>query len=221
MCREFDAFASFFSLQGDRPLIVDAGSNIGISVLEWKSRWPQCEVICFEPDPFAFELLTKNIEHNGLPSVTYHNLALSDHEGPGTFHGSIDRNADARGNSLSEGWGRRDGSGTIDVDCARLSTFLGEREVSFLKLDVEGSEEKVLRELGDRLGQIAAMYVEVHETNETSEHNSSVRIVALLKEAGFVVEDESRHSPHALPAHLDSWRRRVGARQTQLLCWRQ
>ena len=50
MCRESDSFPAFFAPLGERPLIIDAGSNIGVSVLEWKFRWPQCEVICFEPE---------------------------------------------------------------------------------------------------------------------------------------------------------------------------
>ena len=134
MCREIDTFASFFTPEGDRPLVIDAGSNIGVSVLEWKSRWPQCEVICFEPDPFAFELLRKNIESNGLPLVTYHNIALSDQEGYMTFHGSFGPDADARGNSLSKGWGRRDGTDVVEVQCKRLSSFLDRSQSLFLKV---------------------------------------------------------------------------------------
>ena len=220
MCREIDAFPSFFTPDGERPLIIDAGSNIGVSVLEWKTRWPQCEVVCFEPDPFAFELLKQNVEHNGLPSVTYHNVALSDQEGTAHFHGAIGQAADARGNSLSEGWGKRDDSTTIEVHCKRLSTFIGERDVSFVKLDVEGSEERVLRDISDQLAQIAAMYIEVHETDSTIDENSAERIISQLADAGFAVERECRHNPHALPPHLQQWSDRVGARQTQLLCWR-
>ena len=220
MCRETDTFASFFTPEGDRPLLIDAGSNIGVSVLGWKSRWPQCEIICFEPDPFAFELLQKNIDRNGLPWVTCHNVALSDQEGLATLHGSLGPAADGRGNSLSEGWGRRADSAAVKVPCKRLSSFVGDRQVGFLKLDVEGSEERILRDIESQLSQIAAIYVEVHETETTMQENSCGRIVALLKRAGFTVEQESRHDPHALPPHLASWSRRVGARQTQLRCWR-
>jgi FkbM family methyltransferase len=220
MCRECDVFPSFFTPDGERPLIIDAGSNIGVSVLEWKTRWPQCELICFEPDPFAFELLKQNVEHNGLPSVTYHNVALSDHEGTASFHGAIGQDADARGNSLLQDWGKRHDSRTVQVPCKRLSSFIGTREVSFLKLDVEGSEERVLRDIKNQLLQIAAMYVEVHETASSLEENSAERIIAQLSAAGFTIEPATRHSPHALPPHLQQWSKRVGARQTQLMCWR-
>ena len=61
MIRAIDEFPSFFSVDGADPLIIDCGANIGISVLEWKSRWPMARVICFEPDPDAFRLLEMNI----------------------------------------------------------------------------------------------------------------------------------------------------------------
>ena len=220
MCREIDSFPSFFSPEGERPLIVDVGSNIGVSVLEWKSRWPQCEVICFEPDPFAFEILKQNIEQNGLPAVDYHNVALSDEDCVAAFHGAIGRGADARGNSLSEGWGKRHDTTTVEVDCRKLSSFIGNREVAFLKLDVEGSEERVLRDIDPQLAQIDAIYVEVHETDATIDVNSAERIIDLLIGAGFTIDEESRYGEHALPSHLDCWRREVNARQQQLLCWR-
>ena len=220
MCREIDSFPSFFSPDGDRPLIVDAGANIGVSVLEWKTRWPQCEIICFEPDPFTFQVLKQNVEANGLPSVVYHNVALSDQDGIGVLHGEIGKGADARGNSLNEGWGKRSASSTTEVQCRRLSSFLGDREISFLKLDVEGSEERVLRDIDSLLPQIAAIYAEIHETDSTADENSAARMIAQLQRAGFTIEQESRYGEHALPAHLDPWRRSVGARQTQLLCWR-
>ena len=221
MCREIDEFPAFFTPSGERPLIIDAGANIGVSMLEWKSRWPQCEIMCFEPDPHAFKLLQQNIDKNGLPGVTCHRVALSDHDGPARLHGAIGNGLDARGNSLSQGWGQRDGTDFVEVECRRLSAFIGERQVSFLKLDVEGSEERVLNDIQAQLSQIEAIYVEVHETNLTTGENSSARIIALLTRAGFALEQEVRHAPHALPASLASWGRRVEARQTQLLCWRE
>ncbi len=221
MIRQIDQFSAFFSPQGDRPLIVDCGANIGVSVLEWKTRWPQCRILCFEPDPFAFALLRKNIDDNDIPAVQCVNCALSDHDGTATLYGEISTQGDARGNSIDPAWGNREDSDEVSVACARLSTYLAaEEEVSFLKMDVEGSEERVLREIAPYLGNIQAIHVEVHETDENHDSNSKLRIIRLLTEAGFQVDGQSRYQPHALPPHLDRWRRRVGARQAQLMCWR-
>ena len=82
------------------------------------------------------------------------------------------------------------------------------------------AEEQVLRETSAHLHCVDALYVEVHETDELAAANSAAAISQLLVSAGFTVESERRFEPHALPAHLDSWRESVNASQTQLLCWR-
>ncbi len=221
MVRQTDDFPSFFTPVGDFPLIIDCGANIGVSVLEWKSRWPQSRVICFEPDPFAFALLRKNIDGNDIPGVECVNAAVSDCDGRATLYGDISRSADARGNSIDAAWGKRTGSEQTSVACTRLSPYLADREISFLKLDIEGAEERVLKEAAAYLGNVQAIYVEVHETDDSLSYNSQRRIRQLLAEAGFQIEAESRYDEHSLPAHLDSWRRSVNARQAQLIGWRE
>ena len=220
MLRAIDDFPSFFTPTGTSPLIIDCGANIGVSVLEWKYRWPMSRVICFEPDPFAFELLKTNIDRNDLPGVECIEAALSDFDGPGSLHGDLGRGADARGNSLRRSWGNREDSETIEVRCTRLVPYLSGEPVAFLKIDIEGVEEAVLRDSFAELRSVDAAYIEVHETDELLETNSLGRIERILIEADFQIEIESRFGPHALPAHLQEWQSQVGAKQTQLLCWR-
>jgi len=220
MVRQIDEFPSFFTPSGDKPLFVDCGANIGVSVLEWKTRWPQSRVICFEPDPFAFAILQKNIEENDIPGVTCINAAVSDCDETATLYGDIAAGGDARGNSIAAAWGDRGGSAQATVTCTRLSSYIADRDVSFLKLDIEGVEQRVLGEIADHLDRVLAIYVEVHETDESTEYNSADRVEQMLLDAGFKIETESRYDEHALPEHLDSWRRSVGAKQTQLMGWR-
>ena len=219
MVRAIDDFPSFFTPREPEPLIIDCGANIGVSVLEWKSRWPMARVICFEPDPDAFRLLSLNVDRNDIPGVRCIQAALSDHDGRGKLFGDTGKGSDARGNSIRSAWGERPGSSCIEVPFQRLSPYL-DRPIAFLKIDIEGAEESVLRESCSQLHHVDAIYVEVHETSELREENSSERIGEVLTTAGFTIESESRFEPHALPAHLDTWRRQVDARQTQLLGWK-
>ncbi|MCG8653770.1 MAG: FkbM family methyltransferase [Pirellulales bacterium] len=220
MIRQIDEFPSFFRPTESRPLIIDCGANIGVSVLEWKTRWPQAQIVCFEPDPFAFELLQKNVDANDVPNVECIAAAVSDHDGTTTLYGDVSRKGDARGNSIDPAWGRRSESTEVLVACTRLSGYLAGRNVSFLKLDIEGAEERVLREIAAHLERVQAIYLEVHETDESLSYNSVERIVDLLAAAGFQIDSETRYQQHALPAHLQAWQHRVGARQFQLMCWR-
>ena len=66
----------FFQAASDHPLIVDAGSNIGISVLFFKWLYPASRIIAFEADDETFQLLQKNIELNNLKGVCAYNVAI-------------------------------------------------------------------------------------------------------------------------------------------------
>jgi FkbM family methyltransferase len=220
MVRQIDDFPSFFTPAHDRPFIVDCGANIGVSMLEWKTRWPGCEILCFEPDPIAFRVLQKNVDANDLPGVKCVQAAVSDTDGTVPFFGDLAAGGDARGNSIDAAWGKRDGSAETMVTCKRLSPFIADREVAFLKLDIEGAEQRVLTELASDLHRVQAIYVEIHHTESSLPHNSPSQIKRILHDAGFDTEHESRYGEHALPAHLDAWRVRVGASQTHLLGWR-
>lgn len=220
MCRQSETFPAFFTPRTDRPLIVDCGANIGVTMLEWKHRWPGAEIICFEPDPHAFRLLQMNVDRNDIPSVRCVQAAVSDHSGTATLHGEIAAGGDARGNSIDPSWGRRPGSDETPVPCVQLSTYLQDRSVDFLKLDIEGLEERVLTEISAHLPQVEAIYVEVHETATTAAYNSASRIAAMLRAAGFEIELQHRDESHSLPQSQRHWQSRVTARQSQLLGWR-
>jgi len=220
MIRQADEFPSFFTPREEQPLIIDCGANIGVSMLEWKTRWPGAQILCFEPDPFAFRLLEQNVERNDIPGVRCVNAALSDCDATVMLHGDISRRGDARGNSIDAAWGSRSGTTHTAVAAKRLSPYIADREVALLKLDIEGAEQRVLQEIAPHLQRVQAIYVEVHETDASIAHNSAATIEQTLRAANFTLETESRYDAHALPAHLDAWREEVNARQTQLIGWR-
>lgn len=220
MVRAIDDFPSFFTPRQEFPLIIDCGANIGVSLLEWKTRWPMAKVICFEPDPDAFRLLQMNVHRNDIPSVRCIEAAVGGHDGTATLYGEIGRDSDSRGNSLRPEWGQRRGSQTVDVRCERLSPFIEKENVAFLKLDIEGAEESVIDEIGPYLSNVEAMYIEVHENDLLDDTNSLPRIVSKLRQVGMTVVEETRYQPHALPAKWDAWGHRYNARQTQLMCYR-
>jgi len=220
MIRATDDSPSIGIPEGGFPLIIDCGANIGVSVLEWKSRWPMSKVICFEPDPDAFRLLKMNVDRNDIPGVQCIEAAVAAFDGTATLHGQTGRAADARGNSLKPEWGKRESSQSVEVKCVRLSSYLRDEEVAFLKLDIEGAEESVLHEIAEHLHRVQSMYVEVHENDLLHESNSLDRITTIIQGAGMTISQESRYQAHALPQQWLDWGRRWDARQTQLVCYR-
>ena len=69
-----------FASEKSDPEIIDCGSNIGISILNFKKIFPTSIIKAFEPDPVTFSILEKNIRENNLSNVSLYNYALSDIE---------------------------------------------------------------------------------------------------------------------------------------------
>ena len=145
--------------------IIDCGSNIGMSILYFKKKFPNSEIIGFEPNPYAFELLKKNIEENELKNVTIHNLGLSDTDGEIDFF--IGQN---KGTLVGSRIKNRGGENNLKVQSKKLSNFIGKKNFDLIKIDVEGSEFQILNDLVDtnKINQIKFYIIEYHHNIEAS-----------------------------------------------------
>ena len=65
-----------FKCSSPKPYIIDCGANIGLSVIYFKNLYPDCTLLCFEPDGKVFNILRENVTTFGLQGVTLHNKAL-------------------------------------------------------------------------------------------------------------------------------------------------
>ncbi len=125
-------------------VVIDGGANCGVyTVAAARLVGPSGRVLSFEPGSEALRVLTKNIEINCLTNVQAHCAALSDTDGRARLYhheyGPI---------SLSLA---RSGNATIDsepVVTRALDEVIRKEDagrLGFIKLDVEGAEELVLR----------------------------------------------------------------------------
>jgi FkbM family methyltransferase len=154
-----------FSTASPTPFIIDCGANIGLAVLYFKKVYPSARILAFEPNPTTFQLLEKNISQNNLKDVELVNAAVSNAQGTMDFYISEDEGLP---------WASRDtgirrttqGSWeTITVPSVQLSSYINQR-VDFLKLDIEGMEEMVLREIEDKLHFMREIRLEFHDHGE-------------------------------------------------------
>jgi FkbM family methyltransferase len=131
-----------FGPKSATPKIIDGGSNIGISVLYFKSLYPQAQIIAIEPNPQAFYYLEKNIAGNSLSQVEVINACLSDRMGKERFY--VSPTGSIINGSLYPQIGK---SFLKEIDAVRLSDLLKEAEFDLVKLDVEGAERQVFEDL--------------------------------------------------------------------------
>ncbi len=168
----------------DTPYIIDGGANIGLAVLYFKKHYPEAKVIAFEPNPESFKYLKKNVESNNLQNVEIHNAALGGQEGTIMFYTSTDMpEADIGASAVRQHVARHhEQKGEIrelPIKCYKLSAFV-DSTVHLLKLDVEGSEGEIIRELDDRFGKVQNCIMEFHYVTGNTD-NSLADILKVME----------------------------------------
>lgn len=161
---------------------IDLGGHIGIFSIMMSSFAENGYV--FEPMPENFDLIQKNINLNNLSKrIKEFPLAVSDNVGKATLHISADNTG---GNRLHIG----DPSSTesVEVEVTTLEKIFADNHIDsldFLKVDVEGSEQKILFSSKEIL-QLKVKYIICEAGGSLSGDGEDV--LNFLKEIGFEVE---------------------------------
>jgi FkbM family methyltransferase len=186
----------------ERPFIIDCGSNIGLSILYFKTEYPKSNVLGFEPVPETFALLRENMKCNGLQGVEIRQAALAGDEGQTPLFGS------GLGASISRSWGIQDAAEDHRiVRSVKLSKYI-DGEVDYLKLDIEGAEKIVIPEIRYKLPLVKELYIEYHETGGNS---FLEEILAVLNIYYQSVETEGKDLEQYLPPNRLAWKKREKA----------
>ncbi len=166
------------------PRIIDAGGNIGLTMLFYKYQFPRARIVSFEPDPRSFAMLKKNADANGFTDVETHNVALSDQEGTLTLYYDPTLEGDTTA-SISQEFRAHHGGADVKlaqetVPAVSLRPYLKE-PVDLLKIDIEGSEGAVMRDIAPSLANVAEIQMEFHYD---AKENRLQEMIELLEKAG-------------------------------------
>jgi FkbM family methyltransferase len=164
----FTQGAYYFETENPRPRIIDAGAHIGLSTLYFKKLFPAAHIMAIEPNPQVLPILEKNIWQNNINDVDVFAVALAEEQGEMEFYfdSSVDQWLSTA--SFHKGaWTETQVSDVMMVPTRPLTDFL-EEKVDFLKMDIEGAEERVLVTAGTQLVQVQHMMVEFHPLPEQS-----------------------------------------------------
>jgi FkbM family methyltransferase len=142
-----------FGSQKENPYIIDCGANIGLSLIYFKTLYPNAEVIAFEPDKKIFKVLCYNIK-----AFQFNNVQLFDKavwSSATTLFFAADGSDGGRiSNNLDDETRQK-------IQTVRLREYLW-KEVDFLKIDIEGAEVEVLKDCADLLNNVENLFVEYH-----------------------------------------------------------
>jgi FkbM family methyltransferase len=156
-----------------RPYIIDCGANIGLSVIYLKHTFPDAEIVAFEPDTTNFDLITRNIQSFEYSNVTLKKEAVWKENTILHFSdkGSTDSKIEAVPTKES-----------IEIPAVRLRDLLV-RKVDFLKIDIEGAEYEVMKDLDGHLQSVRNLFVEYHGT--FSQNNELCHLLEIIDRNGF------------------------------------
>lgn len=157
-------------LENLAPVIIDVGAYIGMSSMFFMQRWPKATVIAIEPNPEAVEVLRENILMNGYEdNIIVLPKALSHYTGDTAFHlDPTDEFWDSNAGFLERTWkNRRKESRMIRVETVKLCDIIN-TEVDLLKIDIEGSEQRIVEKSTECFKLVKNIILEFHPTKDQS-----------------------------------------------------
>ncbi|QCK15377.1 FkbM family methyltransferase [Mangrovivirga cuniculi] len=168
----------FFKCESNNPFIIDCGANIGMASLYFKSLYPGSEILSFEANPEMYAYLKDNIEINDLKDISAFNAALSSKSGEATLY------IPEKSPYLNPGIIKENiNSKEIKVNAVCLSDYINEKTIDLLKIDIEGSENMVIKDLvnSGKIDLIKKIICEFHP----KAGNDKDYLIKLLINKGF------------------------------------
>ena len=157
-----------------------------MAVLFFKALYPAAEIMAFEPDAQAFGLLSRAIASNRLTGVAAEQAAVTEHGGSVAFYRDPANPASIVA-SVDPGWG---GPVREEVRALRLSDRITS-PVDFLKLDIEGAEYGVVRDLVTT-GKIMLVREAVIEYHHLPDQPGGLdQMIRSLTACGFTIEQKA------------------------------
>lgn len=156
------------------PYIIDCGANIGLSVIYFLLNHETPEVVAFEPDVKIFNNLKHNVSNFlnlGSVSLLNSGVWLEDTRlsfyAEGSDGGRVIKDSEPS---------------NVEIKVEKLSKYIN-KKVDFLKIDIEGAELEVLREIQGNLHFVERIFVEYHSF--VGKHQGLAEIICILESAGF------------------------------------
>jgi FkbM family methyltransferase len=121
--------------------VVDVGAYVGYyMLLAARAVGDAGKIFCFEPEPFNYALLLRNIDANNFGNVVPVRKAVTDHTGTIKLFMAVDPSGHS---TVCDNPNQT----AIPVDCTTLDDFFLNKEhpIHVIKIDVEGAEMAVIQ----------------------------------------------------------------------------
>jgi FkbM family methyltransferase len=171
-------------LKSSPGVIIDIGANIGISIAYFRSKYPNTKLIAIEASPINYLQLKKNIEENNFQNVEAINCFLANKNGVTKFYHNVDK----PGGSFGEGFKHKNSNKfeEFDVNTAKLSDLINSYKNIVIKIDVEGAEYQILKDLAasNIISQVIEITIEI-STQIQKHYNDLNEVINDFYNLGF------------------------------------
>lgn len=185
---EDNAHAILYSLVNESDNILDIGTNIGSTILQFANRTGEKgRIIGFEPDPHNFNECQKNIALNNFNNIEVLPIGLG-HE-KGEFQLVVDTPSNRGGNRIVMNDDNSPISTTVNVET--VDNVIKDKnitQISLVKIDVEGFEMNVLKGAETLILRDAPIFfIEVNDNNLKQAGSSAEELVVFLNSKNYQV----------------------------------
>ena len=136
--------------------VVDLGAHLGYyTLIAAKLVGWRGEVFAFEPEPYNYGLLIRNIATNGYSNVIAVQKAVSNRVGSARLFLSRDNSGDHRM------YDSHDGRDSIEIETVTLDKFFKDKSngIDVIKMDVQGAEMAALQGMGNIIKKNASLKI--------------------------------------------------------------
>jgi FkbM family methyltransferase len=155
-----------------------------MTVLYFKMLFPKATIVAYEPIPANFELLKKNVEENQLEDVTLVQAAVAPKSGQLILQEPVGEGAWTSGAGIIPGgWKGIQTNRKVSVEAVGIQEIISQ-PIDLLKMDIEGMEYEVMRNMGPQIRNIKQIIIEVHPRKD----HRVEEIKKILLQNGFDLE---------------------------------
>lgn len=164
-------------------ILIDVGANTGDVTSNLATRFPEHQILAFEPVELTRQSLAKGVASFG--NVQVYGMALSDQNG----RALMTNKPNSETNRIVEESSREDVEMVETRTLDAVLSSLGWPEVGFLKIDTEGSDLKVLHGAAEALnrGLIDTVLIECTFNLRRAPHVDVIDVLKVMREKGFDV----------------------------------
>lgn len=185
---EIEPRSRLYSLVKNGTTVIDVGTNIGETLLNFAKINQDGRNIGFEPVPYLYETAKNNIALNKFENIELVNKGLSSFKEKLSFRETGENNSG--GTFLTR---ENNAEDPCSVEVVRLDDVVvwdGIENVSLIKIDVEGFEMEVLKGASDTLRRFRpTVFVEIDDEFLARQKSSAVEVFDLLAAHKYRVEN--------------------------------